>query len=50
MIEPVFADLKFNRKVNRFQRPGDSAALSEWRLATATHNLRKLRNHPTATA
>jgi transposase len=50
MIEPVFADLKFNRKINRFQRRGDSAARSEWRLATATHNLLKLHNHRTATA
>src|ERR1019366_8168987 len=32
MIEPVFGDLKFNRKINRFQRRGDSAARSEWRL------------------
>jgi transposase len=45
MIEPVFADLKFNRKINRFQRRGDTAARSEWRLATATHNLLKLHNH-----
>jgi transposase len=35
MIEPVFADLKFNRKINRFQRRGHSAARSEWRLAWA---------------
>jgi hypothetical protein len=50
MIEPVFADLKFNRKINRFQRRGDSAARSEWRLAAATHNLLKLHNHRTTTA
>ena len=50
MIEPVFADLKFNRKINRFQRRGHSAARSEWRLAAATHNLLKLHNHRTATA
>jgi hypothetical protein len=50
MIEPVFADLKFNRKINRFQRRGDSAARSEWRLAAATHNLLKLHKHRTATA
>jgi hypothetical protein len=39
MIEPVFADLKFNRKINRFQRRGRSAARSEWRLPAATHSL-----------
>jgi transposase len=49
MIEPVFADLKFNRKINRFQRRGDTAARSEWRLAAATHNLLKLHKHRTAT-
>jgi hypothetical protein len=49
MIEPVFADLKFNRKINRFQRRGHTAARSEWRLAAATHNLLKLHNHRTAT-
>jgi hypothetical protein len=42
MIEPVFADAKFNRRCDRFQRRGRSAARSEWRLITATHNLLKL--------
>jgi transposase len=40
MIEPVFAHTKFNRRIDRFQRRGRSAARSEWRLITATHNLR----------
>ena len=39
MIEPVFADTKFNRRIDRFQRRGRSACRSEWRLITATHNL-----------
>jgi hypothetical protein len=42
MIEPVFADTKFNRRCDRFQRRGRSAVRSEWRLITATHNLLKL--------
>src|SRR3954447_15729560 len=42
MIEPVFADTKFNRKIDRFLRRGRAACRSEWRLITATHNLRKL--------
>ena len=37
-VEPVFAQIKFNRKINRFQRRGRAAALSEWRLVAATHN------------
>ena len=42
MIEPVFADTKFNRSIDRFQRRGRAACRSEWRLITATHNLLKL--------
>jgi Transposase DDE domain len=37
MIEPVFANTKFNRKIYRFHRRGRSAVRSEWRLITATH-------------
>ncbi len=37
MIEPVFANTKFNRRIDRFQRRGRAAARSEWRLITATH-------------
>ena len=48
MIEPVFADTKYNRRCDRFQRRGRSAARSEWRLITATHNLLKLWLHTTA--
>jgi transposase len=48
MIEPVFADTKFNRRCDRFQRRGRSAARSEWRLITTTHNLLKLWRHTTA--
>jgi transposase len=47
MIEPVFADTKYNRRCDRFQRCGRSAARSEWRLITATHNLLKLWRHTT---
>jgi hypothetical protein len=48
MIEPVFAHTKFNRRMDRFQRRGRSAARSEWRLMTATHNLLKLYKQTTA--
>jgi hypothetical protein len=50
MIEPVFADTKFNRRIDRFLRRGRSAARSEWRLANAAHNLLKLWRHTTAPA
>jgi Transposase DDE domain len=50
MIEPVFADTKFNRKIDRFLRRGRAACRSEWRLITAAHNLRKLHQHHLAAA
>jgi transposase len=49
-VEPVFANTKFNRRIDRFQRRGRSACRSEWRLITATHNLLKLHRHHTAPA
>lgn len=42
MVEPVFADTKFNRRADRFLRRGLAACNSEWRLIAATHNLLKL--------
>jgi hypothetical protein len=50
IVEPVFADLKFNRKLDRFQRRGRSAVRAEWRLLNATHNLLKLHRHQVAVA
>jgi transposase len=49
MVEPVFAQTKHNRRIDQFQRRGRSAARSEWRLITATHNLLKLHKHHLAT-
>jgi hypothetical protein len=50
MIEPVFGDMKFNRRLERFGRRGRSAARAEWRLITATHNLLKVWRHTIAPA
>jgi transposase len=50
MIEPVFAQVKFNRGLDRFKRRGRGAVRTEWRLITATHNLLKLHRHATAAA
>jgi transposase len=44
-IEPVFGQMKFNRRFDRFLRRGRSAVRSEWRLFGASHNLLKLHNH-----
>ena len=45
VIEPVFGQIKHNRRAERFQRRGRSAARSEWRLLAATHNILKLHRH-----
>jgi len=45
MVEPVFAQIKTNRRIDRFKRRGLAAARSEWRLIAATHNLLKLHRH-----
>ena len=42
MVEPVFAEIKQNRRAGRFKRRGRAAVRSEWRLIAATHNLLKL--------
>jgi hypothetical protein len=50
IVEPVFADTKFNRRLERFQRRGRAAVNSEWRLVHAAPNLLKLHRHQLATA
>jgi hypothetical protein len=42
IVEPVFAQTKFLRRMNRFQRRGIEACRAEWKLIAATHNLLKL--------
>jgi transposase len=42
IIEPIFGDTKFNRRIERFRRRGLTACRAEWHLIAATHNLRKL--------
>jgi hypothetical protein len=39
MVEPVFGQIKANRRIGRIKRRGRAAARSEWRLIAATHNL-----------
>jgi transposase len=42
MVEPVFANIKYLRRIDRFQRRGLGACRAEWKLIAATHNLLKL--------
>ena len=46
----MFAQTRHNRRITQFLRRGRSAAHSEWRLITATHNLLKLHKHQMALA
>jgi transposase len=42
IVEPIFGQTKFNRRLDRFRRRGLAACRAEWQLITATHNLLKL--------
>jgi len=44
-VEPVYGQIKYNRRVDWFMRRGRAAAQSEFRLVAATHNLLKLHSH-----
>ena len=44
-IEPVFGQIKYNRRIDQFMRRGRAAVQSELRLVAATHNMLKLHNH-----
>jgi Transposase DDE domain len=44
-VEPVFGQLKTCQKLTTMSRRGLAACESEWLLACAAHNLRKLHRH-----
>src|SRR5436190_7172563 len=46
-VEPVFGQLKTCQKMTMMSRRGFTACESEWLLASAAHNLRKLHRHRT---
>jgi len=46
-VEPVFGQLKTCQKMTMMSRRGLTACQSEWLLACAAHNLRKLHRHRT---
>jgi len=45
LVEPVFGQLKTCQKLTTMSRRGFTACESEWLLACAAHNLRKLHRH-----
>jgi Transposase DDE domain len=44
-VEPVYGQIKHNRRVDRFMRRGRAAVRTEWRLIMLSHNLTKLVCH-----
>jgi hypothetical protein len=44
-VEPVFGQLKTCQELSTMSRRGHAACESEWLLACAAHNLRKLHRH-----
>jgi len=44
-IEPIYGQIKYNRRINQFMRRGRAAAQLELKLVAATHNLLKLHSH-----
>lgn len=47
-VEPVFGQLKTCQRLSMMSRRGFTASESEWLLACAAHNLRKLHRHRAA--
>jgi hypothetical protein len=42
IVEPVFGNIKYLRRIDRFQRRGLRGCQAEWKLIASTHNLLKL--------
>ena len=45
VIEPVFGDIKTNRRITRFLRRGRDAVRTEWHWILTGHNLTILHNN-----
>lgn len=44
-VEPVFANLRFNKGLNRFTLRGRTKVEGQWKLCCLVHNIEKLANH-----
>ena len=47
IIEPVFGDIKTNRRINRFLRRGIDNVRTEWHWLLTGHNLTIIHKHTT---
>ena len=45
IVEPVFANLRHNKKLNRFTLRGRRKVDTQWKLYCLVHNIEKLAHH-----
>lgn len=45
VVEPVFGNLGFNKKLNRFSLRSKTKVQSQWRMYCLVHNIEKLKNY-----
>ena len=44
-VEPVFANIRHNKQLNRFTLRGKSKVSTQWSLYCMVHNIEKIANH-----
>lgn len=49
MVEPVYAQTKYNQGIRAFTRRGLAAVTAQWQLIATAHNLLRLFGHQPAT-
>ena len=50
VVEPVFANIGTNKRLNRFSLRGKKKVQSQWQLCCMVHNIEKLANYGGLTA
>ena len=45
VVEPVFANLRHNKRLNRFTLRGQAKVDAQWKLFALVHNIEKLAHH-----
>ena len=44
-VEPVFANIRYNKRLNRFTLRGRQKVDTQWKLFCLVHNIEKLAHH-----
>ena len=44
-VEPVFANIRYNKRLNRFTLRGQTKVDAQWKLFCLVHNIEKLAHH-----